>query len=157
MPLWGIYVNKRVKMMKNLYGILGVSSSASQMEIKRAYRKLAKQYHPDHNPNDNEAAEKFKELAMAYEVVGNENARAKYDEELANPKKQKKDEQGFKNGFAKKKASGGKKPKDINLDFEFENFFGFNPKTKNTNENFSKSKAKNPMDTTNIFNSFFKI
>lgn len=143
--------------MKNLYQILEVSQTSSQMEIKKSYRKLAKKYHPDHNPNDNEASEKFKELSSAYEILGNEQLRQKYDQELANPKKKKTTRADAQKDFRNTKNTESKKSKDINIDFEFENFFGFNPKTKQTNEKISKEKSKNPMDTSNIFNSFFKI
>ncbi len=64
---------------KDYYAVLGVSSNASQEEIKSAYRKLAKQYHPDLHPGDNAAAEKFKEINDAYSIVGDPDKRAKYD------------------------------------------------------------------------------
>jgi len=65
--------------MKNLYDILGVSKSASDAEIKSAYRKLARKYHPDLNKDDKSAAEKFKEVSSAYEVLGDKEKRKKYD------------------------------------------------------------------------------
>lgn len=61
------------------YSILGVSKTASQDEIKKAYRKLARKYHPDVNPGDKEAEKKFKELNEANEVLGNPENRTKYD------------------------------------------------------------------------------
>ena len=61
------------------YTTLGVAKSASQDEIKRAYRKLAKQYHPDRNPGDKAAEAKFKEVQEAYEVVGDAQKRQEYD------------------------------------------------------------------------------
>ncbi len=57
--------------MKNPYEILGVSQNATEQEITKAYRKLAKQYHPDRNPGDDEALEKYKEIANAYEQITN--------------------------------------------------------------------------------------
>ncbi len=70
---------------KNYYEILGVSKTASQDEIKSAYRKLAKQYHPDFHPNDAAAAEKFKEINEANAVLSDEQKRKQYDYELEHP------------------------------------------------------------------------
>ncbi|MGH2574745.1 MAG: molecular chaperone DnaJ [Ignavibacteria bacterium] len=64
---------------RDFYEILGVGSSASQEEIKKAYRKLAMQYHPDRNPGDHSAEEKFKEAAEAYEALSDPNKRTRYD------------------------------------------------------------------------------
>ncbi|MDR8390354.1 molecular chaperone DnaJ [Aliifodinibius sp. S!AR15-10] len=67
-------------MPRDYYEILGVSKDASQDEIKKAYRKLAMQYHPDRNSDDPEAEKKFKEASEAYEVLRDEQQRAKYDQ-----------------------------------------------------------------------------
>ncbi|MGN0033758.1 MAG: DnaJ C-terminal domain-containing protein [Candidatus Limimorpha sp.] len=69
---------------KDYYKILGVERTAKQDEIKKAYRKLALKYHPDKNPDDKAAEEKFKEVSEAYQVLGNEDSRKKYDELGAN-------------------------------------------------------------------------
>ena len=65
---------------RDYYEVLGVSKSASDEEIKKAYRKLAKKYHPDMNPDSKEAEAKFKEANEAYEVLSNPEKRAKYDQ-----------------------------------------------------------------------------
>src|SRR6185369_1895001 len=65
---------------KDFYSVLGVSSSASQDEIKKAYRKLAKKYHPDANANDAKAAEKFKEISEANNVLSDVAKRKQYDD-----------------------------------------------------------------------------
>ena len=66
---------------RDLYEILGVARDASVEEIKQAYRKLALRYHPDKNPGDKQAEERFKEVTTAYEILSDEKKRAEYDEQ----------------------------------------------------------------------------
>src|SRR6056297_3322362 len=61
------------------YKILGVNKNANQDDIKKAYRKLARKYHPDLNPNDDTVKQKFQQIAEAYEVLGDKEKRKKYD------------------------------------------------------------------------------
>src|SRR5262245_51599107 len=66
-------------MAKNYYETLGVSRDASPEEIKKAYRRLAKKYHPDVNKGDKQAENKFKEISEAYEVISDKEKRKQYD------------------------------------------------------------------------------
>ena len=65
---------------RDYYEVLGVSRSASKQELKKAFKKLAMKYHPDRNPNDQAAADKFKEAAEAYEILSDAEKKAAYDQ-----------------------------------------------------------------------------
>ena len=65
---------------KDYYGVLGVPKNAPQKEIKKAYRKLAQQFHPDANPGNADAEDRFKEISSAYDVLGDEEKRKAYDQ-----------------------------------------------------------------------------
>ncbi len=125
---------------KDYYKTLGVSKSATKEEIKKAYRKLSFKYHPDQNPDNNAAEEKFKEISEAYEVLGNEDNRKKYDQLGANWKyyEQAQRQGGFGGGQTTYEYEG-----DLNdlfsrafgggADDFFETFFGaggFGPQTR---------------------------
>src|SRR4051794_21711941 len=64
---------------RDLYKVLGVERKASPEEIKKAYRKLARQFHPDKNPGDKDAETRFKEISAAYDVLGDPEKRKQYD------------------------------------------------------------------------------
>ena len=66
-------------MADELYKTLGVSKKATDEEIKKAYRKLARKYHPDRNPGDKEAEERFKEISAAHDVLADPEKRKEYD------------------------------------------------------------------------------
>jgi DnaJ-class molecular chaperone len=67
-------------MARDFYEVLGIPRDASDADVKKAYRKLARQYHPDRNPGDKAAEAKFKEIQEAHDVLGNKDKRAKYDQ-----------------------------------------------------------------------------
>src|ERR1700720_722315 len=66
-------------MPRDFYDVLGVKRDASEEDIKKSYRKLARQYHPDRNPGDKQAETKFKEIQEAYDVLSDETKRANFD------------------------------------------------------------------------------
>src|SRR5262247_2745880 len=67
-------------MPRDYYEVLGISRDASEADIKKAYRKLARQYHPDRNPGDKDAEERFKEVQGAYDVLSDAEKRKQYDQ-----------------------------------------------------------------------------
>jgi len=86
-------------MAKDYYEILGVKKEASAEEVKKAYRKLARKWHPDINPGNKDAEQRFKEISAAYDCIGNDEKRRLYDEF---------GEDGLRAGFDEKKARGYK-------------------------------------------------
>ena len=106
-------------MSKDYYEILGVAKNATADEIKKAYRKLAIKYHPDRNPGDTAAEEKFKEISNAYEVLSDANKRQRYDQ-LGHEAFTSTGGQGF-GGFGGNGGGGFRDPMDI-----FSQFFGGN-------------------------------
>jgi molecular chaperone DnaJ len=88
---------------KDYYQVLGVPDSATSDDIKKSYRKLAKKYHPDANPNDPQAADRFKEVGEAYSVLSDEQKRKQYDTMRKNPFAN----FGFGRGGAGGSAAGG--------------------------------------------------
>jgi molecular chaperone DnaJ len=78
---WKLQLKTKINMAKqDFYQTLDISKSASQAEIKKGYRKMAIKYHPDKNPDDTTAEENFKKAAEAYEVLSDENKKARYDQ-----------------------------------------------------------------------------
>ena len=93
-------------MSKDYYNILGVNKEANESEIKKSYRKLSKKYHPDVNPNNKEAEDKFKEIAEAYSVLSDSEKRSNYDR------------------FGSADGRGGNPFGDMGMDDIFSQFFG---------------------------------
>ncbi|MCK9451858.1 MAG: DnaJ domain-containing protein [Bacteroidales bacterium] len=102
---------------KDYYKVLGVERNATADQIKKAYRKLAIKYHPDKNPDNKQAEDRFKEISEAYEVIGNAEKRKKYDELGANWKQY--EQQGF-DGF----GGGGRRYSSRGGQADFGEFFG---------------------------------
>lgn len=142
----------------NPYVTLGVSKNANEQEIRKAFRALAKKYHPDMNPGNPEAEEKFREINEAYEILSDEKKRSRLDQELSgaagqhsdnfhtHTKQQRQSTKGYEGmnfgkfdqmfedfmgePFRKEKS---KKEKNGQMDFadvsgKFADFFGFKPK-----------------------------
>lgn len=132
--------------MKNYYDLLEISEKSTKEEIQKAFRKLAKKYHPDVNNGNSKIQEKFKEIKEAYEVLKDEKKRKQYDESI---KVNKNYETCKMNNINTEKVS---------FDFSqvknsFESFFGFDAKTGEIKKE-EKLKNKNPIDTTNLFEKF---
>ncbi len=121
---------------KDYYSILGVSKSATQEEIKKAFRKLAVQYHPDRNPDNKQAEDKFKEISEAYDVLGDEDKRKKYDQFG----------QYWKQGVESPFGGGGTK---TNVDFGGFNFGNYGSFDDFINDLLGKVSNPNPQTTNN--------
>ena len=133
--------------INNYYDILGVKQTDSEDTIKKAYRKLAKRYHPDSNPGDKLAEAKMREISEAWETIGNENKRKLYDQELSGSAKQK----PFTAGSSK--APRQERPMTQEDFFNMTRGFDdmFSPEAIKNSANRSKASRKNPIDTTDFF------
>jgi curved DNA-binding protein len=106
---------------RNYYELLGVARDATSEEIKKAYRKLARQYHPDLNPGDKEAEEKFKDIGEAYEILSDADKRSQYDKFSRYW-----NQQGFQDKTAKSKTRRSDRTSASDLDFsQFPDFNTF--------------------------------
>ena len=150
------------------YEILGVDKNATAKEIKKAYRRLAKKWHPDLNQDNLEVAgKKMREINVAYDTLSNEVSRIDYDKKLdaeaAKSAKKSARQEAPKTSQKKSAATSSSKVDFGGINSSFESFFGFNPKTREvTNEDklntFSADrKKKNPLDTTDFFEKFMGI
>ncbi|GAV13686.1 MULTISPECIES: J domain-containing protein [Paenibacillus] len=147
--------------MTNYYELLGVQRHASPEELKKAYRRLAKQYHPDVNGGSSEAEQRFKQIHEAYAVLQDEAARKAYDDKLdgmergseRNHDNQSAHSRG-RNSASGEAARGRANFDPQNVEANFARFFGFDPKTKKPMQNGGKD-AGNPIDTSEMFQRFF--
>src|SRR5487761_2558812 len=108
---------------KDYYGILGVKKTATADEIRKAFRKLARKYHPDVNPNDKKAEEKFKEISEANDVLSDEKKRKIFDQvgfysDNIDP--------AAAEAYARQQGTGGQPPVDFG-GFDFSGFQGGGP------------------------------
>ncbi len=139
--------------MRDLYKILGIQKSATLDEIKKAYRKLAKKYHPDIIGNNEAARNKFQEISAAYQILENDEKRKKYDEELNGINNQNiRRNSTVKSSYGKTSANYNPFVNGNNFSSQFESFFGFNP---DTNQKTQAKKSDNPLNTNTMFQSFF--
>lgn len=136
--------------MKDYYKILGVAKQASAEELKRAYRKLAKQYHPDVVKNDKAKQERMYEIQEAYECLRDEARRKKYDEACL---KASRNLTGIHRD-TKGRADPGPQPRpDMS---QFERFFGFQPgKGMDTYQDTTAKKPEGPVKPEEMFAAFF--
>lgn len=140
--------------MNELYQRLGVPPTATDDEIKKAYRKLAKQLHPDLHPDDARAEAKFKEVNEAYAVLGDKEKRRSYDQE------QRASTQGHTGPQSSRRGSHTPQGRPFDLTQTpggFAQFFGFDPETGQITDESKltgQSKTKNPLDASDIFERF---
>lgn len=158
--------------MTDYYAQLGVARDAGIAEIRQAYRKLAKRYHPDVNRDNPEAEARFKQIVEAYETLNDESLRAEYDRKLDSAKSGRGGAQrktgGAGTGSAAGRAAGtGADASGVGIDGfdpvrvrqQFEQFFAKVSQSRDHGGNGPGAKAekagKNPLDTTAMFDQFF--
>jgi DnaJ-class molecular chaperone len=151
---------------KTYYEILGVAKDADERTIKKAYHKLAKQYHPDRNPDNKEAEEIFKSVNKAYEVLSDPDERAHYDYTLEHGGPAKKGQagagqrqgtgqQGGRQSSGRRTPGGAAEFNFADMNANFANFFGFDKNGNVTDESkLNKNVKKNPIDTSSMFEHF---
>src|SRR5438067_1695043 len=105
---------------KDYYGLLGIKKTANADEIRKAFRKLARKYHPDVNPGDKKAEEKFKEISEANDVLSDDKKRKVYDQfgfysDQIDPAQA---EAAARGGYDRPRPSAGPGPQEVPFDFE---------------------------------------
>lgn len=143
------------------YKILGVTKEADEEQIKQAYRRMAKKYHPDLNPNNPQAEAKFKEIVEAYETLGDADRRRAYD-----LKQEKTVERGRKAGQSSAKESVVTPQMDFGaFTKDMEKYFGFSFMAGDSSQGQDSAQGgqkvggskKNPLDVTEMFEAFMKM
>lgn len=137
--------------MDDYYKILQVERTASIDEIKKSYRKLVKKFHPDQNPNNENAEKIFAKISEAYDTLSNTEKKASYDKRLFGST------ENFEN--EKKNTNMQKQRRKANVNFDgtesmFESFFGFNPNSSDKTVHFNNENVK-PMKTKDAFEHIF--
>lgn len=145
--------------MKDYYKILEISTNANKDEMKKAFRQLAKKYHPDRNSGDENALRMFQEVNEAYEVLSNDKSKEEYDKKRAafNTNKNKQTKGNEKKSAKNSRTSQDKADSINDLNKYFQSFFGFEANSNNIDKSKLKRENNNPIDTSNIFDSFFKV
>ena len=132
---------------KDFYQVLGISRKATSKEIKHAYFKLAKKYHPDANPGNKEASKKFQEISQAYEVLGNKDKKQQYDtfgsQESTNPFRSSRSYQSGYNPFENSQQWTYNRMSEKDAEELFNNIF----------KNFTSSSGGQTGHKHNMFNS----
>lgn len=143
--------------MEDYYKVLGVSRTATEDELKRAYRKLAKRCHPDTHPGDKECEERFRLINEAYDTLGNAAKRRKYDSAYNPGSAEGRRGPGRQRGQARPDARPEVDFADIHKTFE--QFFGFDPHSHEVvnEEKLDPGKKSNPLDTTAFFEKFMGV
>ena len=130
----------------NPYQVLGVSQTADEDTIKKAYRKAAKECHPDTHPGDKRAEERFKEIGEAYRILSDKQKRKEYDARVA---QRERESATGRNSAQTGRRSAGEPIYPGDIEKEFERFFSKGVQSEKK-ENSSQQKI-NPMDVTDLF------
>lgn len=134
----------------DFYQIIGVARDADTATIKKAYRRLVKECHPDTHPGDRKAEERFKRISEAYAILSDDEKRKLYDQEaVAAGEKQKQN--------STRRESSGRPFDPADFQREFENLFSFGGKKAGTREKQDKNQGRdriNPLDTSALFEKY---